>query len=333
MSTDTDLDLNAADAWWSGLAEGSHVVVPTVHLQPIMSVHNYHLAWAGSSNKLRGPNEVYHGQHGAALSTVSSFDAEDPTDDYHVDACTPEYVQFGEEANSRQSYGTTPQVMEPRQFLSNRHVPRAHSVQFPVTWATSQLSTPIALPTPTTETLPARYIGVDASTSRTMSRLNVSPRDSSGIQALPPHLAADQAIVSHKAHLPNDLYTPSFVRGTGIDREGYCSVCSPGRWLKIKNSEYWYDKLFRHGISSATGRAFEAPSAVRNVPAPHMQPQKARQKPVVCTRKGRCASCGLWLPLGKMRDGIYLGVAWIRHAYKVPPPRSFKLNQQNKANQ
>ncbi|KAL7755446.1 hypothetical protein ACKLNR_014544 [Fusarium oxysporum f. sp. zingiberi] len=60
-----------------------------------------------------------------------------------------------------------------------------------------------------------------------------------------------------------DLYTPRWVRGHGNKREGWCGICKPGRWLGLKNSAFWYDKQFSHGISAATGSSFQEPQDKR----------------------------------------------------------------------
>ncbi|KAL3596028.1 hypothetical protein FPOAC2_10398 [Fusarium poae] len=60
-----------------------------------------------------------------------------------------------------------------------------------------------------------------------------------------------------------DLYTPRWIRGRGNKREGWCGICKPGRWLVLKNSAFWYDKSFSHGISAATGNPFHEPQQKR----------------------------------------------------------------------
>ena len=65
----------------------------------------------------------------------------------------------------------------------------------------------------------------------------------------------DAELTPHEQELrfEGDLYTPRYVRGHGNKREGWCGICKPGRWLVLKNSAYWYDKSFTHGISAADG--------------------------------------------------------------------------------
>ncbi|KAL8714228.1 MAG: hypothetical protein Q9220_001957 [cf. Caloplaca sp. 1 TL-2023] len=98
-----------------------------------------------------------------------------------------------------------------------------------------------------------------------------------------------------------DLYTPRYVRGHGNKREGWCGTCKPGRWLVLKNSAFWYDKSFSHGISAATGAAFEGPRETR------------RMKGNPDVWEGLCGSCGDWIALISSKKK---GTTWFRHAYK-----------------
>ncbi|KAI9717758.1 MAG: hypothetical protein M1812_004487 [Candelaria pacifica] len=99
-----------------------------------------------------------------------------------------------------------------------------------------------------------------------------------------------------------DLYTPRWVRGHGNKREGWCGICKPGRWLVLKNSAYWYDKSFSHGVSAANGSAFEEPQAKRQMDG----------NPDIW--EGLCGSCDEWIALISNRKK---GTTWFRHAYKV----------------
>lgn len=99
-----------------------------------------------------------------------------------------------------------------------------------------------------------------------------------------------------------DLYTPRWVRYQGNRREGWCGFCKPGRWLVLKNSAFWYDKSFTHGISAATGQQFVEPAEVRRMDG----------NPDVW--EGLCHSCNDWVPLVSNKKK---GTAWFRHAYKV----------------
>lgn len=99
-----------------------------------------------------------------------------------------------------------------------------------------------------------------------------------------------------------DMYTPRYVRGHGNKREGWCGTCKPGRWLVLKNSAFWYDKSFSHGISAATGSPFEGPRESR------------RMKGNPDVWEGLCGSCGEWIALISSKKK---GTTWFRHAYKV----------------
>ncbi|KAI6783932.1 Meiotic expression up-regulated protein-like protein [Emericellopsis cladophorae] len=98
-----------------------------------------------------------------------------------------------------------------------------------------------------------------------------------------------------------DLYTPRWVRGHGNKREGWCGICKPGRWLVLKNSAYWYDKSFSHGISAATGSPFQEPLDMRRMDG----------NPDVW--EGLCSSCNDWVALVSSKKK---GTTWFRHAYK-----------------
>jgi hypothetical protein len=98
-----------------------------------------------------------------------------------------------------------------------------------------------------------------------------------------------------------DMYTPRWVRGQGNKREGWCGICKPGRWLVLKNSAFWYDKSFSHGISAATGQTFHEPRDMR------------RMDGNSDVWEGLCHSCNDWVPLVSNKKK---GTTWFRHAYK-----------------
>jgi hypothetical protein len=105
----------------------------------------------------------------------------------------------------------------------------------------------------------------------------------------------------------NDLYTPRWVRGHGNKREGWCGICRPGRWLLLKNSAFWYDKSFTHGISAVTGTPFQRSIATRRAEA---NPDEWQ---------GSCDVCSEWVALVSSKKK---GISWFRHAYKVPHIRA-----------
>ena len=112
----------------------------------------------------------------------------------------------------------------------------------------------------------------------------------------------DMEPTEQEVRFEGDLYTPRFVRGHGNKREGYCGLCKPGRWLVLKNSAFWYDKSFTHGISAATGLPFDAPKETRRMSG----------NPDVW--EGLCGSCDEWIALISNKKK---GTTWFRHAYKV----------------
>jgi len=115
---------------------------------------------------------------------------------------------------------------------------------------------------------------------------------------------SDPDLVPHEQELrfDGDLYTPKWVRGHGNKREGWCGICKPGRWLVLKNSAFWYDKSFTHGISAATGNPFQEPQETRRMDG----------NPDVW--EGLCGSCNDWIALVSSKKK---GTTWFRHAYKV----------------
>jgi hypothetical protein len=126
-------------------------------------------------------------------------------------------------------------------------------------------------------------------------------------QLLPPSedmKPSDPDLVPHEQELrfEGDLYTPKWVRGHGNKREGWCGICKPGRWLVLKNSAFWYDKSFTHGIGAATGKPFEEPLETRRVDGnPDLW-------------EGLCTNCKDWISLLSSKKK---GTSWFRHAYKV----------------
>lgn len=144
----------------------------------------------------------------------------------------------------------------------------------------------------------------------------------------------DPEMIPHKQNLrfENDLYTPRWVRGHGNKREGWCGICKPGRWLVLKNSAYWYDKSFSHGVSAVTGKAFEGPREIRRIKRMRNEDignnggagEAASESGQVLTQRfggkttttweGLCGSCNEWIPLVSSKKK---GTTWFRHAYKV----------------
>lgn len=52
---------------------------------------------------------------------------------------------------------------------------------------------------------------------------------------------ADEALIprEQKTRFADDVYTPKWIRGKGANKEGYCSICPTGQWLRLKTSAFW----------------------------------------------------------------------------------------------
>lgn len=126
----------------------------------------------------------------------------------------------------------------------------------------------------------------------------------------------DPDLVPHEQELRNegDLYTPKWVRGHGSKREGWCGLCKPGRWLVLKNSAFWYDKSFTHGISAATGVQFQEPQEQRRMDG----------NPDIW--EGLCGTCSEWIPLVSSKKK---GTTWFRHSYKVSASRNKRSGKEH----
>ncbi|KAI8988786.1 hypothetical protein BDB01DRAFT_719041 [Pilobolus umbonatus] len=111
-----------------------------------------------------------------------------------------------------------------------------------------------------------------------------------------------------KLRYDGDDYTPKWVRFTGHLKEGFCDSCSPGKWLQLKNSAYWYHKQFYHGISSVSGKPFMKPVEQRMGKGDMIE--------------GLCHQCHRFIPAcnGKKKNNYML---WYRHAHKVKTICSF----------
>ena len=116
---------------------------------------------------------------------------------------------------------------------------------------------------------------------------------------------------------PYDAYTPKYKRGTKGQLEGFCGLCKPGRWLNMKNSRYWYDKNYNHGINSKTRRAFDLP-VERRFKMGHS-----------VIREGLCGTCDQWIDIDSCRMSWK---HWWKHAYKVRHLTDYQSFQETFAN-
>ncbi|GAA6033584.1 hypothetical protein JCM8097_001469 [Rhodosporidiobolus ruineniae] len=93
-----------------------------------------------------------------------------------------------------------------------------------------------------------------------------------------PDDAAAPTPYRQKTRFRRDLFTPTWVRGKGEEKEGWCELCAvaeeqggardgKSKWYKLRSAAYWFHRSFFHGINSADGRPYPLPLAVRPVPA------------------------------------------------------------------
>jgi hypothetical protein len=119
-------------------------------------------------------------------------------------------------------------------------------------------------------------------------------------------------ITSRLQHIrfSDDLFTPRWIRGYGSEQEGWCGFCQPhGRWLRIENSAYWNDRCLFHGICEETGRVFEKPVKLSELPTRIEQGVMS-----VKYWKGECHRCSSEVTFG---DNSKVYSAWHLHAVNV----------------
>lgn len=113
----------------------------------------------------------------------------------------------------------------------------------------------------------------------------------------------------------SDFYSPVWIRGRGVEREGLCPLCEPVVWLKIKQSAYWYHMNFFHGISAATGKPYKRPISYRYTP----------EFDSSFKVDGHCGNCLQWISLvtdyngDKTTESVERSVcftSWYKHAQK-----------------
>ncbi|GAA5882988.1 hypothetical protein JCM16303_006778 [Sporobolomyces ruberrimus] len=136
-----------------------------------------------------------------------------------------------------------------------------------------------------------------------------------------------------------DSFTPAWIRGQGLEKEGYCSLCEAegekgegdgngrgGKWFRLKDGSYWYHRQFVHGISSISGLPFSNPIETRC----------ATNEKGVSTLEGFCGTCSNWNTFETYRTPttstpspssplVSSRAMWYRHAHacheQVPIPK------------
>lgn len=90
-----------------------------------------------------------------------------------------------------------------------------------------------------------------------------------------------------------DLYTPRFVRGVGVKKEGLCPLCFEEEqtcFFKTKTSQYNYHMMYTHGILPSTLRPMDPPVAFQVVARPSSNPTDRQEM-----LQGKCHGCGKWI--------------------------------------
>jgi hypothetical protein len=157
-----------------------------------------------------------------------------------------------------------------------------------------------------------------------------------------PATIKEPKIIARKPRFDGDLYTPRFQRGMGEAKEGFCGLCTPGIWLRIKQSSYWYHMNYHHGISAATGRPYEAPTdfhveRIARTDSSTNEEDAADDAAAVLRISGICGVCGESVTIsnkylegeqrshqGCLDDLIDLSainlMAWYKHAQRCHRP-------------
>jgi len=101
-----------------------------------------------------------------------------------------------------------------------------------------------------------------------------------------------------------DLFTPGWVRGYDMKKEGYCARCEVGHWVNIPNGDYEFHLTYIHGLPY-TGLPLPRPSEIREV------------KGSPGAWEAFCDLCSGWRLLKKTKRGWN----WWRHCLTVCLPK------------
>lgn len=119
----------------------------------------------------------------------------------------------------------------------------------------------------------------------------------------------DNVARRQRPRFEGDLYTPLWVRNHGDLKEGWCDLCLEPRWLTLKNSAYWYDRNFQHGISPASGAQYRKPIRCRKIKRGSVAGTAKEDEKAL---EGLCQFCSRWIPISGRRGSG--GTSWFRHA-------------------
>ncbi|KAK0525988.1 hypothetical protein OC835_005439, partial [Tilletia horrida] len=98
-----------------------------------------------------------------------------------------------------------------------------------------------------------------------------------------------------------NLYTPRFVRGQGMTKEGLCPICwetGEENFFKLKQSSYNYHLQYAHGISAVTGEPFAPPIDIRVVKRPKREVRALEKESI---KEGKCHVCKKYVPIENVK--------------------------------
>ncbi|KAJ1303846.1 hypothetical protein OPQ81_008266 [Rhizoctonia solani] len=104
-----------------------------------------------------------------------------------------------------------------------------------------------------------------------------------------------------------NLYTPRFMRGTGIKKFALCPICVEPVWrggkgqnalFNTKISQYNYHMQYYHGICAQTGLPFSPPIAFRKTKRRKADVKQLEREVV---EVGKCHVCKKWIPIESVK--------------------------------
>lgn len=212
----------------------------------------------------------------------------------------PEYSEYSDFERSRSSFSESDFDHLHQQYQCNTNTPTPGASLLPssMKWAVTTETQPVPLQTAST----SQPFDVNAMALQQPNLYQCTlhpPRQPvvDGIHATEPLRPRQQ-----NPRFEHDLYTPTWVRGHGNTRSGWCGYCAS--WHTLKDSAYWYHMHFAHGISCATGA---------RLPGPCRFQATVGASRGVGDWEALCGECGRWVLVVAGEKGK---TAWFRHAYK-----------------